>query len=383
MNTTPKFLLSAIVATLVGCGGEGASSSNNAGVSRVDPGQFSGITFAYNPAPLPIEQAEAIALTESNALEFARLALVKATAYAINAQVNVGNLRVAEDVFSQEDHMLMESCPQGGNLQITKADQNGNRQIDATDVFAVAFSNCANTNGVLQTDYASYSGAAATGSLATTHYVTARDFKATQPSTGNGAQVQGTEGRKVVLGSGRYQYIVHSPRNQVSETEAGRGSASYTMLNFLDIQGSLSSQAAPLVRMNFKEKGDVSTRLDISPEKAYTAQGEDLVVSLEDNVVVAGNLLVQSGGRLLVRALGKGSGRYLVRIGLDANSDGQPEKTCDFDYSQVLAGTASFSGNACNAQTSTGGGSSELPLVSDLPLIGPLLTNLLGGSTTR
>lgn len=363
-----------MITALVGCGSDGAGSAANG--NQLSPAETAGITFAYNPAPLPISESEKIRIDESNALEFARLALVKATAYAFNAQINTNNLQSAEDFFQEEDNELTQSCPQGGNLRISKADQNNNGLIDPKDIFALSFSDCLNSDGSLQTDYDSYTGSAVSGALTTNSFVTARNFKGTQPSTGSSAESQGTEGRRIILGSGRYQYIVHAPNNQIRENEAGKGTASYTTLTYLDIQGSRQAAESAQVRMNYREKGDVSTRLEIAPEKAYTAQTEGLSVSLRDNAVSDGTLTVQSEGRLLLTALGNSSGQYRVRISLDSNSDGVNERSCDFDYSQVLSGTAGFGNTECNAVTPDNG---SVPLVGDLPLIGPVLNGLISG----
>lgn len=380
MKTTPILVLSAVMAVLAGCGSDGSGSPAGAPANQFLEAETSGITFAYNPDSLSIEEAEKIQFDESNALEFARLALVKASAYAFNAQINANNLKPAEDFFQEEENQLTQSCAQGGNVRVSKVDRNNNGQIDSKDLFALSFSNCQNSNGILQTDYDSYTGSVASGALTTNSYVTARNFEGTQPSTGSSAKSQGTEGRRIILGNGRYQYIVHAPNNQIQENEAGKGAASYSTLTYLDIQGSRQAAESTQVRMNYREKGDVSTRLEIGPEKAYTAQTEGLTVSLRDNAAADGNLLVQSAGRLQIRALGNASGRYQVRIGLDANSDGINERSCDFDYAQVLAGTASFGNSTCNSDAPT---ETQLPILGDLPLVGPVLNNLLGGLNAR
>jgi len=380
MKTTSTLMISAMMAVLAGCGSDGSDSSLAAPNKQFLEADTSGITFAYNPAPLSLEESEKIQFSESNALEFARLALVKATAYALNAQINSSSLRSAEDFFQKEDDELTQSCPQGGTLQVAKLDQNNNGRIDPKDIFNLSFSNCQNASGILQTNYESYTGSTASGMLTTNSFVTARDFKGTQPSTGSTAVSQGTEGRRFILGSGRYQYIVHAPNIQIQENEAGKGAANYTILTYLDIQGNLQGADFAQVRMNYREKGDVSTRMEIAADKAYTAQTENLTVSLRDNAAANGDLLVQSAGRLQIRALGNASGRYRVRIGLDANSDGISERSCDFDYAQVLAGTASFGTQGC----STGSPADvQLPILGDLPLLGPVLNNLLGGLAAR
>ncbi|HEY1058362.1 MAG TPA: hypothetical protein VGE55_06485 [Limnobacter sp.] len=375
MKIVTHAMIAAMVSTIVGCGGDGASSSSGSAGNRLEPADKTGITFSYNPMPITLADGEKIQLDTTNALEFARLALVKATAFAINAQVNVGNLQSAESLFAQDQSQFSDTCPQGGMVQVSKFDQNGNFQIDAGDSFTVSFTNCQNANGSLQTDYDSYSGSVDSGALTTNSFVTARSFKATQPSTRSTAEASGTEGRRIVLGAGRYQYIANAPKNHISETEAGKGSSDYMMTMSLDVQGNQQGANNPTVRMNLLEKGDSSTRIDIPKDKAYTAQADGLAVALTDNAVADGNLVIESGGRLLIQALGNSSGRYLVRVGLDGNADGTVERTCDFDYGELMNGTASFQNPNCSMSTPP---TSSEPVLGNLPLLGSLVSNVLG-----
>ena len=379
-QSNKALFVTSLVLALSGCTSEGVTDNIPLN-ARLAPGDFQGINFSYNPSPLAIEETEKIQFNEGNAAEFARLALVKATAYAVNALVNTRSLEFSELFFEQGDTEESSNCSGGGNLVISKLDARSNGVIDPEDTFIAQFNECQNADGVLRTDFATYSGSARSGGLTTDHYVTANSFKGTQPSTGVSVQSDGAEGRRIVLGSGRFQYIVHAPANRIMEKDGTNNSANYLATTFLDIQGSRQGQNPILVRMNYKEKGDVSTRLELSENHAYTALGDNLNVTLADNAVSNGTLEIVSGGRIVVQALGNSSGSYRVRVGLDADTDGNAEKTCDFDYRQLVDAAASFTDQTCGAPTGVGP-INQLPL-RGLMLIGPVLDNLLNGLLSR
>ncbi|MFN4327613.1 MAG: hypothetical protein ACK4FF_01950 [Limnobacter sp.] len=375
MKTSLSALSVAVLLALTGCNSDGNSSSSTSAPSGTEPRDFSGVTFGYNTTPMTVEAAERIQLDESNALEFARLALVKATAYAINGIVNSRGLELSEQFFQEDSDQLEDSCSGSGSISLQKRDANGNGQIDPKDVFTATFKQCQNANGTLRTDFETYAGSVSSGVLTTNHYVTASNFAGTQPSTGSSASVDGTEGRRIILGSGRFQYIVHAPANAIEESEGGRGRAQYKANSFLDIQGNLSGAGTSTVKMNYKETGDVSTRIDTPTSGAYTTYSDGLSVLLADSAVSSGSLELRSGGIVRVQALGNSSGRYRVRVGLDTNGDGTNERSCDFDYQDILNSTASFSANQCAAQPP--GGQDNLPLLTQVPLVGPLLSTLV------
>lgn len=380
IQTNKALFATTFFLALSGCNSDGLSG-NRPLDTRLAPGDFEGINFSYNPVPLEIEGTEKIQFNENNATEFARLALVKATAYAINAQVNTRSLEFSESFFAQGETDESSNCSGGGSFVISKSDSGSNGVIDPGDTFIAQFNDCQNADGVLRTDFVTYSGSASSGSLTTNHYVTANSFKATQPSTGAIAQSDGAEGRRIVLGASRFQYIVHAPRNHFLEEDGTANSANYMATTFLDIQGNRQGQSPILVRMNYKEKGDVSTRLAIPENLAYTAFSDNLNVMLADNAVSGGTLDIVSGGRIVVQALGNSSGNYRVRVALDANADGSADKTCDFDYRQLVNATASFTDQTCGAPTDLGP-INEVPL-GGLMLIAPVLESLLSGFLFR
>lgn len=374
MKQYKNFLALAVTLALSACGSDGSPTTGSNAGSAVSPQDFSGISFSYNASPMTVDTSQRIQLTEDNSLEFARLALVKATAYAVNGLVNSRNLSIAEQLFSIDESDITESCAGGGSLRLTKGDLNSNSEINPRDFFTASFDRCNNSNGRLRTDFVTYDGSADSGVLATNHFVTATEFKADQPSTGNSGQADGAEGRRIMLGSGRFQYIVHAPSNRLKEVEGSRGEANYMSNTYLDVQGRLSGDALTVVRMNYKESGDVSTRLDLPAESAYAAFTDSVNVSISDSAVASGNIEVKSAGVVRIEALGNSSGRYRLRIQLDSNEDGVNDRSCDFDYSAVLNGTASFGAQQCAVSPPVGSDSN--PLVN-LPLLGPLLSPIL------
>lgn len=364
----------AMLLALSGCNSDGSQSAGSNTGTPVAPQDFSGISFSYNASPMSVETAQRIQLTEENSLEFARLALVKATAYAVNGLVNSRNLSIAEQLFSIDESEITETCPGGGSLRLTKGDLNSNSEINPQDFFTASFAQCNNSNGRLRTDFVTYDGSTDSGVLATNHFVTASEFKAEQPSTGNSGQADGAEGRRILLSSGRFQYIAHAPANKLKEIEGGQGEASYTSNAYLDVQGRLAGDALTVVRMNYKESGDVSTRLELPTEAAYTAFTDSVNVSISDSAVESGSIEVKSAGVVRIEALGNSSGRYRLRIQLDSNEDGVNDRSCDFDYSAVLNGTASFGSQQCVVSPPEGPDSNPL---ANVPLLGPLLSPIL------
>lgn len=371
LKSIPLAIPLAITLLLSACTSDQASTGQRTNPVRTDANSTEGIEFTYKTSPLEIQPDERIELNESNAPEFARLALGKAVAFTINGISNAQNLAAIEDFFRNGPGDISDTCGSGGTVRVVSTDQNGNGAIEKDDTLSIIFDGCNGADGSLHTRFVRYDGSAINGAVSTDHYITADKFRGTQPSTGSSGEEDGTSGRRIILGNGRFQYIVHGPTTKVKETEGGRGSADYTSVYHIDVQGALgNANQDTRVRVNYKDKGDSSTRLDLPATGAYTAQTENLVVVAADNAASGGQIDVRSGGRLIVKPLGKGSGRYRVEVGLDANNDGSVEKTCTFDYASLMSGDVSFSDDTCAGRAVTD--------VIPAPLVTvPVLSNIL------